>query len=184
MSRESSHIKTLSEAFCTPSWFHFSILSHNLARTLPSPRINIRFNIGPRAFVSSFSGFCIDSSTLVPAFAAHNPNTSCTRLRLLHFDPLFSPCRAPSPKLLYSNFPACVWSLLANTLVLHIPLHLHVFVASSASHAPVLVAATHHSVRCFFASTFLLTKTNFSHGFSPTSSQSFHACFHQAVEAA
>ena len=61
---------------------------------------------------------CTDSSIWVRCCATHNPNTFCTKFRPLHFGQLFSPCRA-LPNAMCSIFPACVWSLLATTLVHH-----------------------------------------------------------------
>ena len=89
---------------------------------------------------------------MVQVFAAHHQNIFGTKLNLLHFDPLFSPCRV-LPNVVCSIFPACVRSLLATTLVLHMILAFSCFLLllPHPIHRCALAAA-HHTVRCCFAS--------------------------------
>ena len=136
--------------FC-PSIFHPLAF---LARALPSSSRRIQFLIFPHSFVSIFCRVCIGSSILLPAGAAHNPNTFCTRLTPLHVGPLFSPYRA-LPSAFYSIFSACVWSPLAATL------DPHMFLACSCFCCFFRILYTdvgllQHTTSCdsFFASTF------------------------------
>ena len=166
--REPLHLKlfqnqTLPKAFCTPSWQG------------PSPLRVFEFvwiffhNLSCPA-----SPACIDSSFVVPIFATQNPNTFCTKVR-----------RRALPKVMGAIFPACVWNLLATTLVLNLSL-----VSSYCSCFPpdlnhrFLCAVAHHSVHCFLASSSLFTKVHISVCMGLSSSQSFHSSTKQLKIAA
>ena len=157
-------LQTLPEAFCTPSWWHFftlqfSILSHSWQG--PSLLRVLRLVLTSFNTLScAFSPVCIDSSIWVTCCAAHNPYTFCTKLRPLHFGQLFSPCRV-LPNVICSIFPACVSSLLANTLVHHMFLVFLLLLLLPHLMRRYAIAVTHHSVRRFLTSPLLLTKKQF-----------------------
>ena len=110
----------------------FSIFHHSWQR--PSPLQELKFVVASFHVLSyPSSPACIDSSMLVPFFAANNQNTFCTVLMLLYYGPLFLPCMSRPPKRVWPHLPS-----LCLEFSLHLSLYLHVTAASSASHTPIL----------------------------------------------
>ena len=96
----SNSSRSLSHSFLVTLFFtlHFSILSHFWLVSFPLRVLGFAYS-----FVSIFL-CCIDSSNLVPNDIAHNPNTSCTKLRPHHFGRLSSLYRVLQ-RALYSLLP-------------------------------------------------------------------------------
>ena len=110
----------------------FSIFHHSWQR--PSPLQELKFVVASFHVLSyPSSPACIDSSMLVPFFAANNQNTFYTVLMLLYYGPLFLPCMSRPPKRVWPHLPS-----LCLEFSLHLSLYLHVTAASSASHTPIL----------------------------------------------
>ena len=114
--------------------------------------VRIRVQHVPRALsVSTFSGLQRFSQLWLPGGTAHNPNTSNTTPGPLHFGLFSFSCRALSNSL-SPIISTSGWSPFPAILGPHNFPGIHMYLPHLMQR--YLFAAAHHSVRCFFSSTF------------------------------
>ena len=142
-----------------PSIFHPLAF---LAGPIPSSSVKIRYHVFPLSVVSCFPA-CIDSSSWVAVSAAHNPDTSCTKLMPLLVGQLFSPCRASPNAMCPVSSGWCLASSpshLGPSLTL--PWHFEPFAASPTAHATICVCCHPPLRSMLLCSFFLSTNAHFS----------------------